>query len=184
MPAKPAPRMTTRGRASIVMNEPPAGPLGPRKHHPARRRDRTSPTGDERGAQPWLRTRRRPDAPRAGPRRTGLEADHIRSVPERVGGTCHRLDRDAAPVHVGERIAGEHHQVAIAGVDPERETVAARRFAKLNARTPVVAWLKIRERGVEPRLADRPRVTEVVVRPFDGVLAHGNAAVVRAENRA
>src|SRR3954452_23626919 len=127
--------------------------------------------------------RRRLDAPRAGPRRIRLERDHIRSRSKGVWWTRHRLDRDAAPPHVRKRGAGEDHEVAIAVVEPEREAIAARRFPEPDARTPVVAWSKIGEGGVELRPADRSRPAEVVVRSVDGRRANGDAALVRAENR-
>ena len=73
----------------------------------------------QRAGSARSRRERRRDPPRAGERAARLEPDQRLAAAERVRRAGHRLDRDAAPVDVRERIAGEQHHVAVGVVQPE-----------------------------------------------------------------
>ena len=75
---------------------------------------------------------------------------------ERVRRAGHRLDGEAAPVDVRQRVAGEEHHVPVGLVQPERQPGAVG-GAELDAGEAVVA-LEVGEAVVEPRRADRPRL--------------------------
>ena len=96
------------------------------------------------------------DAPLARERVAGLQPDQCLAAAERVRRAGHRLDGEAAPVDVGERVAGEDHQVAVGLVHPEREPRPPSGSSELDAREAVVVALEVGEAVVEPRRADRP----------------------------
>src|SRR4051794_13670423 len=88
------------------------------------------------------------DAPRAPPRRPGLELDQVDARPQGVRRTRHRLDRDGGAAALGrlERVARVHHEVAerIVDPDPDRPTFVGPlqhrdRPADLVAKEPVNA---------------------------------------------
>ena len=86
-----------------------------------------------------------------------IELDDRPAGTERVRRARHRLDGEAPPAHVGQRVAGEEHQVVVALVDPQRQPRRRSRVAELDAREAVVVTLEVGERVVELRRADRPR---------------------------
>jgi hypothetical protein len=96
-----------------------------------------------------------------------FQPDQRVAGPERVRRARHRLDGEAAPVHVGERVAGEHHQVLVGLVDPQCDPRSVGGVAELDAGEPVLVPLEVGERVVEDGGADRPRPPEVVLRTFD-----------------
>ena len=100
---------------------------------------------------------------------------------ERVRRAGHRLDGEAAAVDVGQRVAGEEHQVAV-GSSSQSVRPAPRRSAQLDAGEAVVA-LEVGEAVVEPRRADRPRLAEVVLGPLHRRPARGEAALVGLQHR-
>src|SRR5262245_55704292 len=141
-------------------------------------------TSDPRSGAVTSRSRRalRRDPPRARVRIPRFEAHQALAAPERVRRARHRLDGQAPPVHVRERVAGEEHQVSVALVDPEREAGSARRVVQLDPREAVRVALEIGEAAVEPRRADWLPLAEVVLGVLDGPLAGRQAAVVRGEH--
>ena len=88
-----------------------------------------------------------PPGAREGP--AGLQADQRLARPERVRWAGHRLDREAAPVDVGKRVAGEQHQVRVGLVDPERQARRPSAVAERDASEPVAVALEIGEGVVE-----------------------------------
>ena len=124
-------------------------------------------------------------SPGARERGAGLQADQRLAAAERVRRAGHRLDRQAAPAHVRQRIAREEHEIAIAVVGPERERVPALRILELDVGEPSVS----RSRSVKHscRAAsgiDPPRPSEVVLRPVDGRPPGRRAALVGGQDGA
>src|SRR5262245_7965996 len=81
---------------------------------------------------------RRDDAPGARGRAAGLEADQRLARAEGVRRTRHRLDGEAAAVHVRQGVAGEDLQVQVALVGPQRERSPARWIVELDPCTAVI----------------------------------------------
>src|SRR5882757_4779766 len=82
----------------------------------------------------WSR-RRAPgsDAPRAGVRAARIQPDQGVPGPKSVRRAGHGLDGQAAPAaDVGQRVAREEHQIAVALVDPEREAGSVVRIPELD----------------------------------------------------
>src|SRR5215218_2128086 len=96
------------------------------------------------------------DPPGAGDRSAWLQLNECLSCPESVRRAGHRLDRQAAPGDIRERVAGEEHQIAVGLIDPERQP-AALGIAERDASQAVVVALEVSEGVVQPRRADRSR---------------------------
>ena len=115
-----------------------------------------------------------------------LEPDQPLAAAKRVGRTRHRLDRDAASVHVRKRIAREHHHVGVLLIDPERELAAPLGVSQLDASPAVVAALEVGEGVVQHGRADRASAGESRSRSprpegcRPGCRARPSAATVRA----
>ena len=118
------------------------------------------------------------DAPAAREGLARLQPDQPLAAPKRVRWTRHRLDGEAAPVHVRKRIAREHHHVRILLVDPERELAAPVRVSQLDASSAVLVAPEVGEGMVQDGRADRPRLAEVVVRALDRDASNRDAALV------
>ena len=87
------------------------------------RRQRTSA---EEGAEP----------PHADEGAAGVEHDQVFTRSEGIRRAGHRLDGQAAPGDVRQRVAGEQHQPAVALVHPQREPAVAVRLRSSTRATP------------------------------------------------
>src|SRR5215475_862282 len=73
------------------------------------------------------------DAPCAGEGGAGLQPDQGLSASKRVGRTGHGLDGKTATVDAWRRVAGEHHQVRVVPIDPERDAGSVVGILELHA---------------------------------------------------
>ncbi len=123
----------------------------------SRRPSGTSRSSRRRAASTWPSSSRSTDdpegveAPRALPSGSRVEGDEVAPRAQRVGRTRHRLERDGAPATVVgfERVAGEHHEVPVVGVHPERTRIVPPRRLQDGAAAPVPFAEQVGVRGVE-----------------------------------
>ena len=91
-----------------------------------RRSDSPEPaTEDQDPRASGDRSSRGRDPPDGGDRLSRLEADHRFARAKGVRRTGHRLDGEAASIHIRAGVAGEEHHVAVALVHPQRDRPAA-----------------------------------------------------------
>ena len=124
---------------------------------------------------------RRRESPRCRVRLAGPESDERLAAAKCVRRTRHRLDSEPATLHRRD-VSGEHHDVRVALVDPQRP---ARSVGTLgdDAREASVVALEVRVAIVELRLADSLRGAVIELRAFDRDRADRDAAIIRAERR-
>src|SRR5947209_3528241 len=102
------------------------------------------------------------NAPGARERRTWLQSYQSVPSPKCIRRARHGLDRKAAPVDVGKRVAGEEHQIGVALVDPEADPCPPIRIPKLDTSKAILVPLEVGERVVERCAADLPWLPEIV----------------------
>ena len=82
------------------------------------------------------------DPPGARPRGAGLELDDALAGAKGVRRARHRLDGEAPPVHVGQRVAGEELEVGVGVVRPDGHLHPAVLVLEVDPRDPVVVRLR------------------------------------------
>src|ERR1700730_14508282 len=119
------------------------------------------------------------DAPCARERAAWIQPDQGVPGPKSVRRAGHGLDGKAAPAAVvGQRVAREEHQIAVALVDPEREAGSVVRIPELDTSEAILVPYEVGECVVERRRADLPRLPEIVFRVLHGFPADRKAALV------
>ena len=122
------------------------------------------------------------DPPGARPRGAGLEPDDALAGAKGVRRARHRLDGEAPPVHVGQRVAGEELEVGVGVVRPDGHLHPAVLVLEVDPRDPVVVRFEVGERVVEPRRAEHSRAAEVVLRARDVLRSARKPTRARADD--